>query len=291
MARDRGRNVRTMRADVILLTKAARLKPFERMWRGKTSAAKIHVMGPMPTEKKAMNSQTAEDASQPCSCASAMERTNWHAAMPKMLMRSNGRRPTLSSRNAETTMKNTFTTPTMMVTAKSAECVCATPAPLNISGEYRTMLSDPLICCAQATPMPTKSMRLVTLSGFKMGAQPSQPWLSLSLSSCSWLLILDTISEVSTPAACVRARTSCAWAVRPLATSHLGDSGMTVRDNTKRAMGRAAPHASITRQFWPSGRPAKAQFATKPNRTPRLTAISAHAVSIPRYSAGATSAM
>ena len=77
--------------------------------------------------------------------------------MPPILMRSNGRRPILSSKNVATKMNIVFTNPTPMV-ARSLSLEDVIPAFSKISGLYKTTASIPDDCWKKCIPMAAIKM-------------------------------------------------------------------------------------------------------------------------------------
>ena len=82
--------------------------------------------------------------------------------MPAMLLRSNGRRPILSSKNVATRMKIVFTNPTATV-ASSFLSFEVIPAFAKIQGLYRTTASIPVICWKKW--IPTAEIRMCRTAG------------------------------------------------------------------------------------------------------------------------------
>mmetsp|Transcript_39650 Transcript_39650/g.82980 ORF Transcript_39650/g.82980 Transcript_39650/m.82980 type:complete len:147 (-) Transcript_39650:453-893(-) len=146
MALDKGGKVAATRPLVKRLRAVARLRAFALMRRGNTSAASNQQIGPIPSEKNAKKQQTDIIASHMCPVRSPSESNSKQTDMADVLRMSIGRRPTLSKKHADTTMKSVLTTPITIVALKSPCVVVATPASRNICGEYSTTLSIPLSC-------------------------------------------------------------------------------------------------------------------------------------------------
>mmetsp|Transcript_20278 Transcript_20278/g.81008 ORF Transcript_20278/g.81008 Transcript_20278/m.81008 type:complete len:210 (+) Transcript_20278:31-660(+) len=183
-------------------------------------------------------------------------------------------------------------------------------------------------CCAAATPTPTKrARRMPGVAGRQIWPQSPSRCRSrltavlISLTASSAAAVAAGSSSTSSSSAggttaagsvvgavdglvlsrllfCIGfgvassfARMGLASFSRPCATSHRGDSGMTVSTQIRSTTGAMTPQPSMTRHASPTGRSRNANDATKPNRMPTLMAISDHVTSSPRNSFGATSAI
>jgi len=126
MASESGKKLKATRPDVQRLIKVAKLIALARICEGNISAAKIHVIGPMPMEKAAMKQQTAATESQAMSSAIAKESAAKHVVIKEVLKIKSGRRPLVSTQYAAKMMKAVLVKPTNIVTAKRSASEVAT---------------------------------------------------------------------------------------------------------------------------------------------------------------------
>mmetsp|Transcript_20570 Transcript_20570/g.36988 ORF Transcript_20570/g.36988 Transcript_20570/m.36988 type:complete len:127 (+) Transcript_20570:258-638(+) len=126
MTSESGKKLKATRPEVQRLVKVAKLIALARICEGNVSAAKIHVIGPMPMEKAATKQQTAATESQAMSSTIAKESPAKHIVIKDVLKIKSGRRPLVSTQHAAKTMKAVLVKPTNIVTANRSASVVAT---------------------------------------------------------------------------------------------------------------------------------------------------------------------
>jgi len=106
-AEESGRKLKATSDEVSRLMKAPRLIAFALTFEGNISAHRSHVTGPTPIEKKAMKEHTEITASKLISKLVEADNANKQIAVAAVLIKSRGRRPSVSNTEEETRNKKT----------------------------------------------------------------------------------------------------------------------------------------------------------------------------------------